>query len=122
MLRMLFSTGVFGADADCILSNGMTRFAGDNRPKMFGEAALWAYKRGTARAAAGRAGAEQDLSNAVSEEERKWVQGRAHFELGRLAMKAGRLADARRECQTAAALCDADNDGATADEARRLLR
>jgi hypothetical protein len=50
------------------------------------------------------------------------VQGRAHFELGKLAMKTGRTADATREFQTAASLCDADNDGSTADEARRLMK
>jgi hypothetical protein len=50
------------------------------------------------------------------------VQGRAHFELGTLALKAGRTAEGRQELQMAATLCDADNDGATADQARRLLK
>jgi hypothetical protein len=50
------------------------------------------------------------------------VLGRSHFELAKLALKAGRTAEARRELETAAALCDGDNDGATADEARRLLK
>jgi len=98
-------------------------FARDERPRMFGELALWSYKRGAARAALGRTSdAEHDLRNAVSTEGRKWVQGRAHFELGKLAVKAGRTAVARQELQMAATLCDADNDGATADEARRLLK
>jgi len=37
-------------------------------------------------------------------------------------MQAGNVAGARDEFQTAAVLCDADNDRGTADEARRLLK
>jgi tetratricopeptide (TPR) repeat protein len=111
------------AEADGILSEGMARFANDNRPRMFGEGALWSYKRGAARAVLGRtADADQDLRNAVATEGRKWVHGRSHFELGKLAMKAGRASEAQRELQMAAALCDMDNDAATANDARRLLK
>jgi predicted Zn-dependent protease len=39
------------ADADRFLSEGLARFADDARPRMFGENALWFYKRGAARAA-----------------------------------------------------------------------
>ena len=60
---------------------------------MFGENALWFYKRGAARAALGRAAdAEQDLRQSVSVEGRKWVHGRAHLELGKLLMQ-GRQTD-----------------------------
>ena len=38
------------ADAERVLDEGFTRFADDRRPRMFGEDALWHYKRGTARA------------------------------------------------------------------------
>jgi len=111
------------AEAVRILAEGMSRFASDPRPRMFGEEALWLYKRGAGHAALGHtADAEQDLRQAVSSEGRPWVLGRSHFELGKLALKAGRTADARRELQAAAVLCDGDNDGATADEARRLLK
>ena len=111
------------ADAERFLTDGMSRFASDQRVRMFGEDALWFYKRGAARAALGRIGeAEQDLRKAVSSEGRKWVHGRAYFELGKLSLKAGKPAAARQEFQMAAALCDADNDGATADEARRLMK
>jgi tetratricopeptide (TPR) repeat protein len=110
-------------DAERLLSEGIAQFARDERPRMFGENAIWSYKRGAARAALGRtADAEQDLRKAVSAEGRKWVHGRAHLELGRLALKANRTAAARQELQLAAMLCDADNDGATADEARRLMK
>ena len=90
---------------------------------MFGENALWLYKRGAARAALGRsADAEQDLRNAVSVEGRPWVHGRAHLELGKLMLKAGNRGGARQAFQTAATLCDSDGDGATADEARRMMK
>jgi hypothetical protein len=101
----------------------MARFANDTRPKMFGEQALWLFKRGAAHAAMGRTpDAQQDLQKALLSEGRPWVLGRSHFESGKLSLKAGRTAEARRELQAAAALCDSDNDGATADEARRLMK
>jgi len=50
------------------------------------------------------------------------VYGRAHFELGKLALKAGNRAAARQELQQAAALAESDNDPGTADEARRLMK
>jgi tetratricopeptide (TPR) repeat protein len=111
------------ADAERFLNEGLARFADDARPRMFGENALWLYKRGAARAALRRfAEAEQDLRRSVSLEGRKWVHGRARLELGKLLLQAGNRIAARVEFQTAATLCDADNDRATAAEARRLLR
>jgi len=111
------------ADAEKVLDEAMTRFAGDTRPHMFGETALWHYKRGTARAAMGRdADARQDFTRALAVEARKWVQGRTHLELGRLALKAGNHPAAQKEFQTAIALCESDNDAAWADEARRLMK
>ena len=111
------------ADAERILNEGFVQFAGDERERMFGEKALWLYKRGAARAALRRgAEAEQDLRQSISLEGRKWVHGRAHLELGKLALGAGNRDGARREFQMAATLCDADNDRTTADEARRLMK
>ncbi|MGE5244897.1 MAG: hypothetical protein ACM3SQ_11775 [Betaproteobacteria bacterium] len=105
------------------LEDGMARFAADTRPRMFGEDALWHYKRGAARAAVGRtADAEQDLRAAVSLEGRDWVHGRAHLELGKLAATAGNRSAARAEFQLAIRLSEADNDPLTAQEARRLLK
>ncbi len=109
-------------DADRVLTEGMARLTGDNRPRMFGENALWYYKRGAARARSGKAPeATADLRAALGAEGRKWVHGRTHLELGKLALAAGRKAEARQEFQTAASLCDADNDATVADDARRLL-
>jgi tetratricopeptide (TPR) repeat protein len=111
------------AEAERVLDDGVSRFASDARPRMFGEEALWLYKRGAARAAIGRAReAEQDLRRAVSLEGRKWVHGRAQFEIGKLLLKSGNRDAARQAFQTAIPLAEADNDGANADEARRYLK
>ncbi len=111
------------ADADRALEEGMARFASDTRPRMFGEDALWHYKRGAARAAVGRvADAREDLTRAIALDGRGWVHGRAHLELGKLALKSGDRAGARRELEAAVTLCDGDNDTISADEARGLLK
>jgi tetratricopeptide (TPR) repeat protein len=111
------------AEAERLLSEGFARFANDRRPRMFGEEALWKYKRGAARAALGRTkDAEADLGDALRAEARKWVYGRAHLELGKLALKAGNHPAARAELQSAIALGESDNDPATANEARRLMK
>ncbi len=111
------------ADAERVITDGLQRFAADQRPKMFGEDALWLYKRGAARAVLGRrAEAEQDLGKAVSLEGRSWVHGRAHIEIGILALKAGNRTLARSELQAGIALCEADNDTAAAEDGRRSLK
>jgi tetratricopeptide (TPR) repeat protein len=111
------------ADAERALNDGLTRFVDDRRPRMFGEDALWLYKRGAARAALGRAGdAQADLNRALGVEGRKWVQGRAHLELGKLALKAGNRILAKQEFEAAAGLCESDNDPVWAAEARRLMK
>ena len=111
------------ADAERFLEQGFQKQAGDQRPRMFGEDALWYAKRGTARAAVGRAAdARVDLEKALTVEGRRWVQGRAHLELGKLALKDGARAAAREHLQAAVRLCDSDNDETTVEQARRLLR
>src|SRR5262249_21638752 len=42
------------AEAERILNEGFTRFADDRRPRMYGEDAIWAYKRGLTRAWLGK--------------------------------------------------------------------
>jgi len=111
------------AEAVRLLEEGSALFANDLRPRMYGENAIWALKRGTARAWAGRtADAQADLKQALTIEGRKWVQGRAHLELGRIQLKAGNKAAAKPEFQAAITLCESDNDQVYADEARRLMR
>jgi tetratricopeptide (TPR) repeat protein len=110
------------ADAERALNEGFARLANDSRQRMFGEDAIWYYKRGAARGALGRAAdADADLRKALQSEGRKWVYGRTHLELGKLALKASKTATAREELSTAITLCDGDNDSGTADEARRLM-
>ena len=111
------------ADAERFLNEGLTRFADDPRPRMFGEEALWHYKRGAARAGIGRtADAEADLRQALRLAGRNWVYARTHLELGKLALKAGNKDAARVEFRAAATLGDSDNDPITAAEARRLMK
>jgi len=111
------------ADAERFLSDGLTRFASDTRQRMFGEDALWWYKRGAARTALGRtADARADFNKALMGDARKWVQGRAHLELGRLSQKDGARSTAAEHFRTAERLCESDNDQTSADEARRLLK
>ena len=110
------------AEAERFLSDGLTRFADDIRPRMFGENALWRYKRGAAYAALGRGEAEAELRKALALEGRKWVYGRSRLELGKLALKAGAKAAAAAEFRAAIGLADSDNDPRTSEEARRLLK
>ena len=109
------------ADALRVLNEGFARFADDRRPRMFGENALWHYKRGASLAALGRVEADAELKQAMANEGRKWVHGRAHVELGKLALKAGDRAAAREEFRAAIPLCESDNDEAWAEEAKRLM-
>ena len=110
------------AEAERFLTEGMARLASDTRPRMFGEDAIWWYKRGAARAALGRANAAADFEKALAAEGRKWVHGRAHIELGKLALKSKGKASAAEHFREGARLCESDNDQVYADEARRLLK
>jgi tetratricopeptide (TPR) repeat protein len=110
-------------DAERFLNEGFKRFADDRRPRMFGEEALWYYKRGAARAAIGRtAEADADLRQALRLMGRNWVYARTHLELGKLALKGGQKDAALVELRAAATLGDGDNDPVTAAEARRLMK
>ena len=111
------------ADAERFLSDGLARFGDDRRPRMFGEDALWRYKRGAALAGLGRtADAESDLRKSLSLEGRKWVHARSHLELGKIALKAGNRTAAVLDLNAAIPLAESDNDPATVGEARRLLK
>jgi predicted Zn-dependent protease len=111
------------AEADRVLSEGIARLAGDARPRMYGEEALWYYKRGAARSALGRsADAAADLNKSLASAGRAWVHGRSHVELAKLALKVADQAAAREHLRAAIRLCDSDRDGATADLARGLLK
>jgi tetratricopeptide (TPR) repeat protein len=110
------------AEAERMLTEGLTRMHADSRPRMFGEEALWLVKRGTALLAIGRKeAAEADLKRALTLESRKWVTGRAHAELGKLADLRGDRATARREFERALALATEDNDPIGAEAAQEWV-
>jgi tetratricopeptide (TPR) repeat protein len=111
------------ADAERLLDESMTRFADDRRPRMYGEDALWHYKRGAARAALGRdADAEADLRKVMTIAGRPWVQARTRLELAKLSLKHGKRPEALDLLRAAVALADSDNDPGTAAEAKRLMK
>jgi tetratricopeptide (TPR) repeat protein len=109
------------AEADALLTEGITALAVDRRPRIPGEEALWHYKRGTARVMLGRREkALADLRAALVPEAAGWVQGRAHVELARLAKQQGDKAGARREAEAAAALCETNGDPICVADAKKL--
>lgn len=109
------------ADAETLLSEGLTMLARDTRPRIPGEDALWHYKRGAARVMLGRRDdALADLRVALGAGAAGWVQGRAHLELARLAVRQGDGAGARREAAQAIAACEKSNDPICVAEARQV--
>lgn len=109
-------------DADRFLSDGIARLASDQRPRMFGEVALWHYKRGAARVLLKQyAAADADLKSVLAAEGRDWVRGRARTELAKIALARGDRAAAQREIDLAIKLGDADGDRSGARQARALL-
>ena len=110
-------------EAEAVLDEGIRRKDSDRRERMFGEDALWHYKRGVARARLGKADlAREDLQIPLTREARDWVRGRAHAELGQLAFRAGDREQARREYRLAIELATRGNDPSGKAEAQSLLR
>jgi hypothetical protein len=111
------------ADARAYLDVGFAMFSGDVRPKAAGEAGLWHWKRGATLLQLGeRDQAAAELDAALAGDCRDWVRGRVHLERGKLADLAGDRSAAVQAYVKAASLCQADNDGPGADEARARLR
>jgi tetratricopeptide (TPR) repeat protein len=109
--------------AEQLLTEGMAMLAKDKRPRVPGEDALWRYKRGAARAAAGRTDAAlEDLRLATGPEAQPWVNGRARVELGRLALKRGDRQAAAAEARQAQTLCAQGNDPSCVEDAKKLQR
>jgi tetratricopeptide (TPR) repeat protein len=110
-------------EAEAVLDEGIRRKDSDRRERMFGEDALWHYKRGVARARLGKADlAREDLQIPLTREARDWVRGRSHAELGQLAFRAGDREQARREYRLAIELATRGNDPSGKAEAESLLR
>jgi tetratricopeptide (TPR) repeat protein len=109
--------------AEAMLDEGIRRRDADRRERMYGEDALWHYKRGVARARLGRVeAARDDFQVAITREARDWVRGRAHAELGQLALKSGNREQARRDYRLAIELATRGNDPIGRAEAETLLR
>jgi tetratricopeptide (TPR) repeat protein len=108
--------------AEAMLDEGIRRRDADSRERMFGEDALWHYKRGVARARLGRTDAARaDLQVALTGQARDWVRGRAHAEMGQLALKGGNSEQARQEYRLAIQLAERGNDPIGKAEAEKLL-
>lgn len=111
------------AEAVTALTRGIDGLSRDRRPRVPGEDALWHYKRGLAKLNLNQQAASSvDLKQALSLEPVKWVRGRIHVELGKLADLAGRRDEATAEYRTAKTLCKESADGPCENEANRLLK
>jgi tetratricopeptide (TPR) repeat protein len=110
------------AEATTVLDEGLKRVESDSRERMFGELALWRYKRGIAHARLAHVDqARSDFTAVLGTSARDWVQGRAHAELGRLAASAGQRELAVREYRLAIELAVRGNDPVGKHEAEALL-
>jgi tetratricopeptide (TPR) repeat protein len=109
-------------EAEAFLLEGLNMLARDNRPRAFGEEAMWRYKLGAARVVLKDSRARQDLQTALGLPGRQWVKGRIHTELGKLADLAGDRAAAAREYDEAIRLGRSGSDTSGVREAERLKR
>jgi tetratricopeptide (TPR) repeat protein len=108
--------------AEAMLSDGIRRHDSDKRERMFGEGALWHYKRGVARARLGRGDtAREDFQIVLTREARDWVRGRANKELGELALTSGNREQARTHSRLAIELAERGNDPTGKTEAQALF-
>jgi tetratricopeptide (TPR) repeat protein len=111
------------AEAEQFLVDGMQRLGRDDRPRIFGEEALWRYKLGEVKLARGqRAAAREALQASLPHPARDWVRARTHLALGKLADHDRDRESARRHYQFAMKFGHSGRDSATLDEARRLSR
>ena len=109
------------AEAEAVLTQGLTMLDKDTRPKVPGERAYWLYKRGLARVILRNlAGAQLDLQAAQVSIPTGWVNGRIHLELGKIADLTGRRQDALTAYRTSRSLCDQSDDRVCSAEAARL--
>ena len=109
------------AEAEALLTEGLTMFARDSRAKIPGEEALWYYKRGAARVLLRRTeDAREDLRRAQTAEAAPWVRGRAHLEMARLAAQQGDKGAAQQAAAQAVAICRQGGDPICVEEARKI--
>jgi len=111
------------SDANTALEEGLAKLGSDPRPRAYGELARWRYHHGVALAGVGRTDAARlELNAAVAAEGHQWLHGRAHLELGRIALKAGDRSTAAAELRSAASLCEAAKDAACLRDTRAEMR
>jgi tetratricopeptide (TPR) repeat protein len=89
-------------------------------PHVEGEAALWSYVRGSARAAQAHRGATADLELATGPASRDWIRARAHVELAQLALRSGDPTAQRTHLAAAEHLARRANDDVALERARRI--
>jgi len=89
-------------------------------PHVDGEAALWSYVRGSARAAQAHPGATADLELATGPASRDWIRARAHVELAQLALRSGDPTTQRTHLAAAEQLARRANDDVALERARRI--
>jgi predicted Zn-dependent protease len=110
------------AEAVDTLTEGLSRFEDDSRPRAYGEEARWRYQRGAALVALRQThAAARDLHDALASRAPAWVHGRVHVELGKIADLSGDRSDAAARYHLAASSCRAGHDNACADAATRLI-
>ena len=112
------------ADADRWLTEGLAMEAADARPRrMFGEIAMWRFKRALARRQLGRlAEAREDVLIALATTEaRDWVRGRSHLLLADISAATGDPDQARWQLDKALPLLERGEDAEGVRQARRLL-
>jgi len=110
------------AEAVDTLTEGLSRFEDDSRPRAYGEEARWRYQRGAAFVVLREAeAATRDLQAALAARAPAWVHGRVHLELGKIADLSGDRSAARARYRVASSNCRAGQDNACADAATRLI-
>ena len=110
------------AEAEAILTAGLSALDRDPRPRMPGERALWLYKRGLARFHRNhRAAAAVDLEESLRSLPAPWVRGRALLTLGKVHDLEGRRNQAVERYRTAREAATSARDRAATREAARLL-
>jgi tetratricopeptide (TPR) repeat protein len=111
------------AEAEAALTQGLSQFERDPRPKIPGERAFWLYKRGMARVLLKRVpDAEADLRAALENQPVEWVRGRIHLELGKVADLQGKRDVAVGEYRQARTIATANNDAIAEAAAGRFER
>jgi tetratricopeptide (TPR) repeat protein len=109
------------SEAADALNEGIARFEADSRPRAYGEEARWRYQRGAAFVALRDVdAAARDLFVALAADAPRWIRGRTHLELGKVADLTGDRSAARARYLMAAADCRAGHDTTCADAAARL--